>query len=620
MASISISGWSGSNGRVYTLSTSEASYDPINNTHKINWTVTSSGGGGYWYSAYLYASVGGQVVFNRSENVTDAMPSNTGSVSGTVTVTGNPNGTASAALYIEGYCYQHTVYTNSGTQSLTTIDRTLPTVSVTVGTIGTETIDITATADVNCNSWDYSVNGGSTWSTFSTTDGTSASTTITGLSLNTTYQLLVRARKTYNYLYGQTAAQSIKTLGYSVVDSATDIEFGQNAVIKWTPLDTTFKFKAKLSLGSWSYTTPSFFEPASLSQQTWNSYTLPLSVMEQLPNTATGSVTATIITYLADGTEIGSASRTFTADCPSTVIPTFTYVLQEGDTSGFNRYATGLSTLEAVLTTAGVYGSTVNAATMKINGVTYSGVVDNNSVTLETTTLMTAGLNTAVTLTIVDSRGRLATVTTSINIYEYFSPQLSALELDITGTTVTVDVTGLVASIDNVNTKFLTITKTRLSDSTTTTVMARASQPSYTIDKQVIETVSDIGSESYEYTATLEDTLSDVSIKQLTGVICVSRHAGGDGVAFGKEAHRAGLDVEFQNAYMRDVVMDSLEVDSIEYIMQEQYVALATLMASTFSTSVTYWVGQFVSHNGLIYECNTQHSGAWNANHFTQLT
>lgn len=43
-------------------------------------------------------------------------------------------------------------------------------------------------------------------------------------------------------------------------------------------------------------------------------------------------------------------------------------------------------------------------------------------------------------------------------------------------------------------------------------------------------------------------------------------------------------------------------------------------IASTFSTSTSYSVGDYVIYNGDLYRCVTAHSGSWTASHFTQVT
>ena len=40
------------------------------------------------------------------------------------------------------------------------------------------------------------------------------------------------------------------------------------------------------------------------------------------------------------------------------------------------------------------------------------------------------------------------------------------------------------------------------------------------------------------------------------------------------------------------------------------------LNVHTFSTTVTYHVGEYVKYNGVFYKCTTEHTGAWDASHF----
>jgi len=581
------------------------SQDTIRNTSNVSYKcVGYYTGGGYFYDAQSWGSIqgsgssvvtgGGPAWYNGENSACETSATVSHASDGTASISG------SAIVDLPNYGYR---YINAaGSIALPALDRSSPSVSLSVGSPGTNSVAISASANVNCDVWDYSVDGGSSWTTFSNANTTSVSTTISGLALNTSYSVRVRARKTSNNVYGYSSTQSIKTLGYSSIDSASNVNIGSAAAIRWTPLDSSFKFKISLSLGTWSYTS-GFIAPGSTSQQTWNSYTIPMSVCNQLPAATSGNMRATLTTYLSNGTEIGSTTKDFTVYVPSSVVPSFTYSLSEGTTSGFSRYATTLSTLRAVLSTSGSYGSIVKTATLQINGVTFSGNVNNNAVTLNSTTLMTPGINTPVILTIVDSRGRTATQNATINIYEYFEPQVD-IAFDITNTTVVIDVEGLIASVDSRNAKYLTIKKTRVSDAYETTVMARTAISSYTIEQSVTITVSDIGSESYLFKAFLEDSKGTVTDEVTSGVICISRYAGGKGVRLFGEARQEGF-----------------EVGNIDYtITDSDYASLATSLASAFSTSVTYWVGQFVTYSGHTYECNTQHSGNWNSSHFTLLS
>lgn len=119
MASISISGWSGSSGRTYTLEVTEGEYNSSTKKSTLSWKVTASGGNGSWYDSYLYASVNGGQVYSRKVGWSDGkLPAANGSESGTVTVDRSTGAAISVPFYIEGYCFDYTVKSKSGSIDL----------------------------------------------------------------------------------------------------------------------------------------------------------------------------------------------------------------------------------------------------------------------------------------------------------------------------------------------------------------------------------------------------------------------------------------------------------------------------------------------------------------------
>ena len=60
--------------------------------------------------------------------------------------------------------------------------------------------------------------------------------------------------------------------------------------------------------------------------------------------------------------------------------------------------------------------------------------------------------------------------------------------------------------------------------------------------------------------------------------------------------------------------------DSIK-ITDAQYLELANMIADTYSTSASYFVGEFCKNNSYVWECNTPISGgeSWDASHWTQI-
>ena len=603
MASISISGWGV--GRSYTLTVTESSYNSINNTSVVSWTLSASGDSGTWYDYYLYASVNGTVVYNKSGGWSDgAFPAATGSKSGTMTISHGSDGKKTISFYIEGYAYSYSTKSSSGSLTLTNIDRTAPTVTqANITNIDTNSFTISATSNVNCDRWDYSLNNGSSWTNFSTTNGTSANKTITGLAMNTTYTVLIRARKTLNNIYGTSGSKSAKTLGSSTISSASDITLGNACSVSWTPLDATFKYKLIFSLGAWSYTT-AFIEPASTSPYTYSGYTIPVSVADELPNSPTGAMTVALTTYSSDGTQIGSPSlATFTVTVPAAVVPTITSVTLEEATpaSGFNLYVKSLSKVKATVVAAGAYSSTIANIVVKVGSLSYTA---NSSGVATSDILQTYGSITVET-TVTDTRGRTAVDTQTITVYDYFQPTIS-IDIDINSSTNTVvtSVAGSIAAVNNTNAKSLVITRRRLSDDSTTTYTVNPLSD-YNYSVAWTQTVADIGTESYEYTAVVTDTKQSVSISGLTAIICISRLAGGRGVTFFEEASKQGF-------WIHDIEHD---------VTQSEYLELAILLGENYSTTKDYYVGEFCIYNSKAWECNTPIVGGetWTASHWDEL-
>lgn len=120
MASISISGWNNSGGRVFTLTVTEGSYNSSTKKSTVNWSLSSSGGGGSWYDAYLYASVNNGQVYNSGKVswASGSFPATTGSTSGSISVDRSTGEAVTVPFYIEGYCFSYDVRSSSSSITL----------------------------------------------------------------------------------------------------------------------------------------------------------------------------------------------------------------------------------------------------------------------------------------------------------------------------------------------------------------------------------------------------------------------------------------------------------------------------------------------------------------------
>lgn len=106
---------------------------------------------------------------------------------------------------------------------LTNIDRTAPTVSCSVSAITASGFTLMASSSAVTDIWQYSINGGSSWTQFSTVAATSTGVVVSALQPSTTYSVRVRARKRSNQVYGYSGTVSVKTLGGAVVNSCDTV-------------------------------------------------------------------------------------------------------------------------------------------------------------------------------------------------------------------------------------------------------------------------------------------------------------------------------------------------------------------------------------------------------------
>ncbi len=208
-------------GRYLQLSISE-SVDVANNKSTLTWTLTSAGGASSYYTIDdTTVSINGTQIYYKARTAWDdrVFPAAKGSVSGTLDVTHNSNGTKSVTVVFMTRVYVYGPVDYGGPMPLTAIDRTAPTVSCSVSNITANSFKITATSSATADLWDYSLDDGFSATPFSTTAGTSASTTVTGLSPNTTYYVRVGVRKKSNQVYGESSTVTVKTLGGAIINS-----------------------------------------------------------------------------------------------------------------------------------------------------------------------------------------------------------------------------------------------------------------------------------------------------------------------------------------------------------------------------------------------------------------
>lgn len=210
----------------------------------------------------------------------------------------------------------------------------------------------------------------------------------------------------------------------STISSAANKTLGNTCKIKWYPKSASFRYKLKFSLGDWSYTTGVIY-PNQTTLYTYEEYTIPLTVANQITDATNDTMTVTLYTYSDSGatTQVGSAdSETFTVTVPnnSSTKPTVTLALEPvsalADTFS-TLYIQGKCKVKAkTFSGAGKYGATIKSYSLTVLGKSYSSPYESDY-------LETAGTIT-VTAKVTDSRGYYTEVEKEITVIPYNTPQI----------------------------------------------------------------------------------------------------------------------------------------------------------------------------------------------------
>mgnify|MGYP002560859244 CR=1 FL=1 len=364
----------------------------------------------------------------------------------TVRVSHNADGTKSGVVLSASWRFSGTysgvsigTITASATVTLNSIDRTAPTVSCSVSNITANGFTISASSSATSDIWQYSLNGGSTWTQFSATAGTSATVTLSSLSPNTTYSVRVRARKRPNQVYGTSGTVSAKTLGGAVLLSCGSFSADAATVslsLRVTVYNAAYTNYITIKNGSTTY--------LSLAGRIWSAgtanrtITLTSSERTTLLNAMASvkSFTATIELVTKSGsTQIGSAStctctiRTSQANSgPS--ISGFTFADSYSTTTAITDNDQVLIQDYSRLTVTPGTATARNGASIVSYSAVCSGVTKSNTTgaALSLGTIGTSGTRD-ITLTVTDSRGYTASVTQSVTVVPYSKPRVSSVSL-----------------------------------------------------------------------------------------------------------------------------------------------------------------------------------------------
>lgn len=279
----------------------------------------------------------------------------------------------------------------------------------------------------------------------------------------------------------------------------------------------------------------------------WNGFTLA-KFAGQIPNATSGTLTFTVDT-MNGSKKIGTKTVSVTANLPSTVVPSCSISSLTNTNNSFGCYAKLLSGVKVKPTAAGVYGSTIR--TLKIS------VTDMNDKTASSGTEYTFDPfqkigSKKITVSATDSRGRSAITSMSITVVDYSFPTARISASRGTGSTTNnfvADDTGdhakisSIGSVSGISGNTITpILQYKVASQTAwTNIPVSASSTSFN-DTRIIS-VSD--TQAYDIRLIVRDKAGREAIATMTlsnGFATMDYKAGGDGIAFGKTANRAGID------------------------------------------------------------------------------
>lgn len=174
----------------------------------------------------------------------------------------------------------------------------------------------------------------------------------------------------------------------------------------------------KFTLGTESLT----YDNVATSQ----SVVFPASWQAQIPNSVSGTIVASLTSYNANNTQVGStATKSVTANVPSGVVPTLSIshslVNSNATVASWDILLQGFSAISFSATASGTNGSTI--ASISFSG---PGLQQTGTGTTATSEILNVTGTQTWTVVATDTRGRTATQTYQDDVFAYSPPSISS--------------------------------------------------------------------------------------------------------------------------------------------------------------------------------------------------
>lgn len=287
-------------------------------------------------------------------------------------------------------------------------------------------------------------------------------------------------------------------------------------------------------------------------------WTVPLDLMNLLPNSVAGSGTIFCDTY-SGSTLIGTASCGFTATVPDSIKPSCTFTLEDvtGIDDIYGSPVQFLSRIKVTVTAKTAYSSPIDSYTVAANGVSYSG-------SEVTTGFLQGSGDSPVEVTVRDKRGRTGSASYTMSVRAYTAPTVSKMNIkrcnadgteNDKGEYIQVTFSAAVSSMDNKNTAAYALRYKKSTDETYTVVNFSALANRYTVTDQTYLFAADPDfSYNIEVTATDRHNTATRATSGSTAFTLMDWKASGTGIAFGKVAGKdntmeVALDLEVEGSF-----------------------------------------------------------------------
>ena len=288
----------------------------------------------------------------------------------------------------------------------------------------------------------------------------------------------------------------------------------------------------------------SHIETIATNVGTGTTWTIPLTLMNLIPNSTSGSGTIYVDTYNGN-TFVGTKYCGFTATVPASVKPTCAITVSDptGHATTYGSYVKGLSKFQVTITPTLAYKSAIKTYSTTANGSKYT----TNSFT--TGVLNSYGTLT-VSATVVDNRGRSGSASKNLGVINYTAPSITKLTVgrcDADGTAnmqgeyIQVTFSAAVTALNNKNTAKYTLKYKRTAESEFSAVGLDSIKDTYTVTNHKYVFAADTGS-SYDVEVSVEDNHASASRTTSASTAFTLMHFGADGTSIGllKVAEKSG--------------------------------------------------------------------------------